>query len=95
MPRRNLKQLYVSEFSGYNLHKLQQDAMAGLTVAAVALPLALAFGVVSGATASAGLVTAVIAGFVIGDTFWGTISNQRTNRRNECGFDCAVHKNTA
>lgn len=40
--------------------------MAGLTVAAVALPLALAFGVVSGATASAGLVTAVIAGFVIG-----------------------------
>lgn len=66
MPRRNLKQLYVSEFSGYNLHKLQQDVMAGLTVAAVALPLALAFGVVSGATASAGLVTAVIAGFVIG-----------------------------
>jgi SulP family sulfate permease len=66
MSRRTLKQLYVSEFSGYNLHKLQQDAMAGLTVAAVALPLALAFGVVSGATASAGLVTAVIAGFVIG-----------------------------
>jgi len=66
MPRRNLKQLYVSEFSGYNLHKLQQDVMAGLTVAAVALPLALAFGVVSGATASAGLVTAVIAGFIIG-----------------------------
>ncbi|HCS40323.1 MAG TPA: SulP family inorganic anion transporter [Anaerolineaceae bacterium] len=66
MPRRSLKQLYVSEFSGYNLHKLQQDLMAGLTVAAVALPLALAFGVVSGATASAGLVTAVIAGFFIG-----------------------------
>ncbi len=66
MPRRNLKQLYKSEFSGYNFHKLQQDVMAGLTVAAVALPLALAFGVVSGATASAGLVTAVIAGFVIG-----------------------------
>lgn len=66
MPRRNLKQLYVSEFTGYNLHKLQQDTMAGLTVAAVALPLALAFGVVSGATASAGLVTAVIAGLVIG-----------------------------
>ncbi len=66
MPRRSLKQLYVSEFTGYNLHKLQQDLMAGLTVAAVALPLALAFGVVSGATASAGLVTAVIAGFLMG-----------------------------
>jgi SulP family sulfate permease len=32
----------------------------------VALPLALAFGVASGATAAAGLVTAIIAGFVIG-----------------------------
>ncbi len=66
MPKRSLKQLYQSEFSGYNLHKLQQDALAGLTVAAVALPLALAFGVVSGATAAAGLVTAVLAGFIMG-----------------------------
>ncbi|MBI1297471.1 STAS domain-containing protein [bacterium] len=40
--------------------------MAGLTVAAVALPLALAFGVASGATAAAGLVTAILSGFIIG-----------------------------
>ena len=40
--------------------------MAGLTVGAVALPLALAFGVVSGATAAAGLVTAILAGVIIG-----------------------------
>lgn len=40
--------------------------MAGLTVAAVALPLALAFGVSSGADASAGLITAIVAGIVIG-----------------------------
>ncbi|WP_345306403.1 SulP family inorganic anion transporter [Candidatus Villigracilis saccharophilus] len=33
--------------------KFQQDLLAGLTVAAVALPLALAFGVASGSTASA------------------------------------------
>lgn len=66
MPRRSLKQLYVSEFTGYNFQKFQQDVMAGLTVAAVALPLALAFGVVSGATASAGLITAVLAGFIMG-----------------------------
>ena len=43
---------YVSdlkaEFKGYNGKKLTQDLMAGLTVAAVALPLALAFGVSSG-----------------------------------------------
>lgn len=39
--------------------------MAGITVAAVALPLALAFGVSSGATAASGLLTAIIAGTVI------------------------------
>ena len=66
MPRRSLIQLYRDEFQGYTLHKFQQDLLAGLTVAAVALPLALAFGVASGATASAGLVTAILAGLVIG-----------------------------
>lgn len=53
------------EFSGYNAARLGKDAMAGLTVCAVALPLALAFGVSSGATAAAGLVTAIVAGIVI------------------------------
>ena len=66
MPRRSLARLYQDEFGGYNLSKFQQDLLAGLTVAAVALPLALAFGVASGATAAAGLVTAIIAGIVIG-----------------------------
>jgi SulP family sulfate permease len=66
MPRRSLARLYKDEFSGYSFAKFQQDLLAGLTVAAVALPLALAFGVASGSTASAGLVTAIIAGFVIG-----------------------------
>ncbi|MBX3004413.1 MAG: SulP family inorganic anion transporter [Anaerolineales bacterium] len=66
MPRRNLAQLYRSEFSGYTLTKFRQDLLAGITVAAVALPLALAFGVASGATAAAGLVTAILAGLVIG-----------------------------
>lgn len=60
---------YVSdlkeEFSGYNGKKLSKDLMSGITVAAVALPLALAFGVSSGATAAAGLVTAIIGGVVI------------------------------
>lgn len=54
-----------NEFRGYNGHKLSQDLMAGLTVAAVALPLALAFGVSAGVTAACGLVTAIVAGLVI------------------------------
>ena len=53
------------EFSGYNAAKLVKDILAGLTVCAVALPLALAFGVSSGASAAAGLVTAIVAGIVI------------------------------
>ena len=54
------------EFHGYNPKKITNDLMAGLTVAAVALPLALAFGVSSGADAASGLITAIIAGIVIG-----------------------------
>lgn len=53
------------EFKNYNLQKLSKDLMAGVTVAAVALPLALAFGVSAGATAAAGLITAIIAGIVM------------------------------
>ncbi len=53
------------EFNSYNSAKLTKDIMAGLTVAAVALPLALAFGVSSGASAASGLITAIIAGLVM------------------------------
>lgn len=66
MPRRSLARLYKDEFSNYSFAIFQQDLLAGLTVAAVALPLALAFGVASGATAAAGLVTAILAGIIIG-----------------------------
>ena len=54
------------EFSGYNASVFLADVMAGLTVAAVALPLALAFGVSSGADAASGMITAIVAGLVIG-----------------------------
>ena len=42
----------------------RRDLVAGVTVAVVALPLALAFGISSGMGAGAGLVTAVVAGAV-------------------------------
>lgn len=50
---------------GYNLSLLRADALAGLTVAIVALPLAMALGVASGASPDKGLITAVVAGFLI------------------------------
>src|SRR5689334_12095881 len=61
-----LLQVWRDEFRDYTAQSFRRDLLAGITVAAVALPLALAFGVASGATAAAGLVTAIIAGFVIG-----------------------------
>jgi SulP family sulfate permease len=50
---------------GYGPADLRADAVAGLTVAIVALPLAMALAIASGTTPDKGLVTAVIAGFLI------------------------------
>src|SRR5271169_6509928 len=49
----------------YNRHKFVGDAVAGITVGLVALPLAMAFAIASGVSPQAGLYTAVIAGFLI------------------------------
>ena len=45
-------------------HQPRADLVAGVTVATVALPLAMAFGITSGLGARAGVVTAVVAGLV-------------------------------
>lgn len=50
---------------GYGFSDLRSDAIAGLTVAIVALPLAMALAIASGTTPDKGLLTAVIAGFLI------------------------------
>jgi SulP family sulfate permease len=50
---------------GYGLADLRADAVAGLTVAIVALPLAMALAIASGTTPDKGLHTAIIAGFLI------------------------------
>ena len=53
----NYKRDLISEFKGYNMTVFKKDLMAGITVTAVGLPLALAFGVSCGATAAAGIIT--------------------------------------
>lgn len=50
---------------GYNLRDLRADAVAGLTVAIIALPLAMALAIASGTTPEKGLHTAIVAGFLI------------------------------
>lgn len=44
--------------------ELLADVVAGLTVAIVALPLAIGFGITSGLSAASGIATAIVAGFV-------------------------------
>ena len=50
---------------GYGFSDFRADFIAGLTVAIVALPLSMALAIASGTTPDKGLVTAVIAGFLI------------------------------
>jgi SulP family sulfate permease len=50
---------------GYGLAQLRADTVAALTVAIVALPLALALAIASGTTPEKGLHTAIVAGFLI------------------------------
>jgi sulfate permease, SulP family len=65
VPPPKLLSIWRAEFQNYTRATFQRDLLAGLTVGAVALPLALAFGVASGSTPAAGLVTAIVAGLVI------------------------------
>ena len=54
-----------STFRSYNKERFVQDLIAGIIVAVVAIPLAIAFGISSGVGPTEGLVTAIIAGFII------------------------------
>lgn len=49
----------------YNRKTFVADLMAGTIVGIVALPLAIAFGIASGVTPEKGIITAIVAGFVI------------------------------
>ncbi len=60
-----IPKLYTTLRQGYSFAAFRQDAIAGLTVAIVALPLAMALAIASGTTPDKGLITAVIAGFLI------------------------------
>ena len=60
-----MKFLSRSDFP-QNRAEFFKDAIAGVTVAIVALPLAIGFGITSGMSAAAGISTAIIAGFISG-----------------------------
>ena len=58
-----------STLKNYSKSDFMTDLMAGIIVGIVALPLAIAFGIASGVTPEKGIITAVVAGFII--SFFG------------------------
>ena len=55
----------LDSLKGYNRTRFVKDLGAGITVGIVALPLALAFAIASGVKPEQGLITAIVAGFLI------------------------------
>src|SRR5215212_10761282 len=60
-----MKPKLATTLKDYSARLFFGDAVAGITVALVALPLSIAIAIASGATPQAGLVTAIIGGFII------------------------------
>lgn len=60
-----MKPKILTTLPEYTRSLFLQDAVAGVTVAMVALPLSLAIAIASGADPAKGLVTAIVAGFLI------------------------------
>ncbi len=55
----------IDALRGYDGARLRADIAAGLTVGVVALPLAMAFAIASGVKPEQGIITAIVAGFLI------------------------------
>ncbi len=65
MSSRLVPKLFSCLKEGYDPKRFAQDAMAGVIVGIVALPLAIAFAIASGVKPEQGLFTAIVAGFLI------------------------------
>ena len=55
----------LSTLKNYSKENFMSDLMAGIIVGIVALPLAIAFGIASGVSPEKGIITAIVAGFII------------------------------
>ena len=55
----------LSTLKNYSKENFMADLMAGVIVGIVALPLAIAFGIASGVSPEKGIITAIVAGFII------------------------------
>lgn len=53
------------DLATYDRHQIASDLIAGVTVAMIALPLSIAIAIASGVNPEKGLLTAIVAGFLI------------------------------
>ncbi len=65
MRKEFIPKLYSCLRSGYSVAVFKKDILAGITVGIIALPLAMAFAIASGVTPVQGIITAIVAGFLI------------------------------
>ena len=61
----DFKPKIVSAIRSYDKKTFSSDLMAGIIVGIVALPLAIAFAIASGVSPEKGIITAIVAGFII------------------------------
>ena len=61
----NPKFFHLFQKGRYSKDRFISDLIAGVIVGIIALPLAIAFGIASGVTPQQGLITAIVAGFII------------------------------
>ena len=87
--RARMKPKILTTIQTYSGPLFVADLFAGVTVALVAIPLSLAIAIASGADPAAGLVTAIIAGFLISFLGGSRVQiggriHRRRFRRNRC-----------
>lgn len=78
MKRIDFQPVLFDTLKNYSKEKFFTDLMAGIIVGIVALPLAIAFGIASGVSPEQGLITAIIAGFIV--SFLGGVTYRSEDR---------------
>lgn len=84
----------VSCLKNYSKETFMADLMAGIIVGIVALPLAIAFGIASGVSPEKGIITAIIAGFII-SLLGGSKVRSAVLREHLSSLSMASYNNTA
>lgn len=87
-----MKPKILTTMQTYDRSQFASDLIAGVTVAMVALPLSLAIAIASGAAPEKGIVTAIVAGFLI--SLFGGSRVQIGGRRAPSSWLCSASSQT-